>query len=106
MKAIFTAKGHQYRVKSGDRIVVDRLGVQVGAEISFDKVLLVEHEGGKIAIGSPHVEGATVKAKLLENFRGPKLRIFKMRRRKNSRRSAGFRANLTRLQIVAIEGGK
>ena len=68
----------------------------------FDKVLAVGEEGGKLNVGAPVVEGATVKAQIVEQFRGKKIIAFKMKRRKGYRKTKGHRQELTRVRIVAI----
>ena len=96
--------GKQYRVKAGDVILVESLGKEAGANVIFDKVLLIEQDGGIIA-GSPMVAKASVHATVVENLRGDKVLIFKMRRRKKSRRTHGHRQSLTRLRIDSIDSG-
>ncbi len=101
MHATIRTGGKQYRVKVGDRLAVEKLAGAGGDEIAFGDVLLIEREGG-VTVGAPTVPGARVRAKVLAQMRGEKLRIFKFRRRKNSRRTRGHRQSLTRIQIAEI----
>lgn len=101
MFAIVESGGKQHRVQVGDTLSVDHLDVEAGAEITLDRVLMVG--GDEPKIGTPLVEGATVKAKVVEHLKGPKVITFKYRRRKRSRRRVGFRASLTKLEILGID---
>ncbi len=103
-KAIFRAQGRQLRAAAGEYITVNRIAGDIGSEHVFSEVLAIE-SGGKIALGAPYLEGAVVRAELVENMRGPKLRILRMRRRKKSRTRMGFRADLSKLRIIAVDKG-
>ena len=72
-----------------------------GAKLTFDKVLLVGN-GEKISVGQPSIAGASVAIEILEHLRGPKLRIFKFKRRRDYRRRMGHRDELTRIRVTAI----
>ena len=87
MFAVFKSGGHQYRAKSGDKISVDFIKGNVGDEIKIDQVLMVG-EGDKANYGSPLVKGATITAKIAEQGRGPKILVFKYKRRKNYKKNA------------------
>lgn len=104
MYAVLDDRNQQYRVKPGDRIQIHlRKGVAEGDTLTFDKVCLVGGEGaGKI--GTPFVAGASVTAKVVRQLKGPKVTIGMYKRRKNSRRRTGFRAQYTVVQIEAIRG--
>jgi large subunit ribosomal protein L21 len=104
MYAVLDDRNQQYRVKPGDRIQIHlRQGVAEGDKLTFDKVCLVGGEGtGRI--GAPFVAGASVTAKVVRQIKGPKVVIGKYRRRKNSRRRTGFRAQYTVVQIESING--
>ena len=102
MYAIIQTGGKQFTVKTGDIIEVEKLGLEAGAEVTFDQVLAVAGDDGKLNIGTPMVEGAKVSAKVLDNFRAKKIVVFKMKRRKGYRRTQGHRQNLTRVEITAI----
>jgi large subunit ribosomal protein L21 len=101
MYAIFEDGSHQFRVREGDRIVVDRREGEPGSEVVFPKVLLVAGEGAP-AIGTPVVEGARVVAQVVNQFRDKKIIIQKFRRRKNIRRRTGHRQPYTTVQITSI----
>ncbi|HEY8431336.1 MAG TPA: 50S ribosomal protein L21 [Sandaracinaceae bacterium] len=98
--AVIKTGGKQYRVAEGDRIRVEKLPGEVGAEVSFDEVLMVG--GDKVAVGTPFVPGATVKAKIVAQDRGKKIIVFKYRRRKNYRRKTGHRQPYTELLITGV----
>ena len=104
MYAVLDDRNQQYRVQPGDRIQIHlRTGAAEGDTVTFDKVCLLGGEGaGKI--GTPFVAGASVTAKVLRQLKGPKVITGKYKRRKNSRRRRGFRAQYTIVQIEAIHG--
>ena len=103
--AIIAADGRQYKVEEGQEIQVDlRDGVEGGATITFDQVLVVS-DGTNIKLGKPTVAGAVVTAEVIDPLqRGEKLFIQKMRRRKNFRRRTGHRQKYTRVKISKITG--
>ena len=96
--------GKQYRVHPGDLLVVEKLDGEVGAEMSFDQVLMLGGDGGEIAIGAPVVEGALVRATLVETRKGEKVKIFKKIRRQGYRRTRGHRQTETVLRVTGLEG--
>jgi len=100
MYAVIEAGGRQYKVSEGDTINIDRIDGDVGATVTFDKVLLTG--GDAVKIGQPLVEGASVVGEVTEQGRGPKLIIFKKRRRKDSKTTRGFRAQFTSVRIDSI----
>lgn len=110
MYAVVQTSGRQFRVSEGDAIIIDRLDAEVGSTIELGQVLLVggdaEGEGadGSAKIGAPFVEGAKVVAEVLSHQRGPKVDIYKFKRRKRYRKSIGFRAEQTTLRIQSIQG--
>ena len=101
MFAVIQAQGHQFRVEPGVEIEVDGTG-EAGASVSFDHVLLISTDGGEVMTGTPTVVGAKVVGVVLHAHRGPKVRIFKKKRRKQYRRTAGHRSELTRVRITDI----
>ncbi len=103
MFAIIKTGGKQYRVKQGETLRVEKLPVEAGATVEFSEVLLVAGEGAEIKIGQPTVAGAKVVAKVVAQERGPKITIFKFRRRKNYRRKSGHRQAYTAVRIEAIQ---
>ncbi|MDP6580941.1 MAG: 50S ribosomal protein L21 [Vicinamibacterales bacterium] len=102
MFAIIQAAGHQVKVEPGQHIDVDRLGAQDGAEVTFDRVLLVSRDDGSLVAGSPVVGGARVVGVVDAHHRGPKIRVFRRKRRKGMRRTRGHRSDLTRIRITDI----
>ena len=100
MYAIIEAGGKQFRVQEGNKLVVDRMDVEAGQEVTFDRVIMIGGESTKI--GAPLVEGASVVAKVIEHFRGEKIRVFKKRRPKGSMRTQGHRQDYTALTVTAV----
>ena len=101
MYAIIETGGKQVRVQPGNKIRVERLKAEIGADVQFDNVLLVAGEN-ETKIGTPHVEDTPVFAKVLDHGRGEKIRVIKMKRRKNYRRTQGHRQSYTELEILSI----
>jgi large subunit ribosomal protein L21 len=101
MYAVIKTGGKQYRVAANDVIQVERLDAEAGSEIALTDVLMVGGDGA-VRIGTPRLASASVTAEVLEQAKGPKLVIFKKRRRKNSRRKTGHRQQLTVLRIKDI----
>ena len=101
MFAVIKTGGKQYRVSAGDRLKVESLPVQVGQQIVLAEVLALG-QGSELRVGTPLVPEASVTATVLSHGRGPKLRIFKMRRRKHFQKHAGHRQDFTELQIDRI----
>ncbi len=100
MFAVFKTGGKQYRVAADDVLKVDKIKGEPGEIVEFGEVLVVG--GDAVALGAPTVAGATVAAEVLEQERGPKIIVFKKRRRKNSRRKRGHRQEFTLLRITEI----
>jgi large subunit ribosomal protein L21 len=101
MYAVVKTGGKQYRVSAGEKLKIEQIAADVGQEIVLDQVLVVA-DGDALKMGTPLVAGATVKAKVLSQGRGDKVRIFKMRRRKHYRKSQGHRQNYTEIEILGI----
>lgn len=101
MYAIIKTGGKQYRVAAGDTIKVETLNAEVGSQVTLSEVLAVS-DGNELKVGAPFVEGASVTATVVSHGRHDKVRIFKMRRRKHSIKSAGHRQNYTELKIDSI----
>jgi large subunit ribosomal protein L21 len=104
MFAILKTGGKQYHVGLGDQIVVERIGGDVGAEISLTDVLAIS-DGDSSAIGRPSLPNASVRARIVQQPRGTKVLVFKKKRRKNYRRKRGHRQELTVLRIEEISRG-
>ena len=102
MYAIVSINGQQFKVEAGNEIFVNRLAAEKGAAVEFNKVLLVEADGS-VKVGAPYVEGAVVKATVLDDScKADKVLVFKKRRRKGYQKLNGHRQYLTKLQIVEI----
>ena len=104
MYAVIKTGGKQYRVKAGDMLVVERLDGEAGAEVSFDQVLMLG-EGADVTVGAPLVDGALVKATLVETRKGEKIKIFKKIRRQGYRRTRGHRQMESVLRVTSVAGG-
>ena len=103
MYAVIKTGGKQYRVAPGEKLKVEQIPADVGAEIVIDQVLMIG-EGEAVRVGQPIVAGATVKATVVSHGRGKKVLIFKMRRRKHYQKHQGHRQNYTELKIDSIVG--
>jgi large subunit ribosomal protein L21 len=103
MYAVVKTGGKQYRVSAGEKLKVEQIAADVGAEIVLDQVLFLG-DGEDVKMGSPLIDGAAVTAKVVGHGRGEKIRIFKMRRRKHYRKSQGHRQNFTEIEILGITG--
>ena len=102
MYAIIRAGGKQYRVEQGDVVRVERLAGEVGSRVTLEDVLLVSAGENDVKLGSPRLEGASVVGTVVEQDRGPKLRIFKYKKRKHYRRTRGHRQHVTAVRIDAV----
>lgn len=101
MYAVVETGGKQYRVQEGDVINVEKLGVEDGAKVVFDKVL-VAGEGADIKIGKPYIEGCTVEGTAVESGKGPKVIIFKYKSKKDYRKKQGHRQPYTSVKIESL----
>ena len=102
MYAIVQAGGRQLRVAPGEVALLDGTAGEAGAELTIGQVLLVEKDGGEVLAGAPFVADARVLAVVEGEARGPKIRVFKKKRRKGMRRTKGHRAVYTRVRITDI----
>src|SRR5947207_280945 len=103
MYAVIKTGGKQYKVAPGEKLKVEQIPADVGAQVVLDQVLMVG-DGESVRLGQPTVAGATVNATVLAHGRSDKVQIFKMRRRKNYHRNQGHRQGFTELQIDGIVG--
>ncbi|MFW5774259.1 MAG: 50S ribosomal protein L21 [Tangfeifania sp.] len=103
MYAIVEIAGHQFKVEKDKKLYVHQLDASEGDSVDFDKVLLVDNDG-KIAVGTPTVNGAKVTAKVLQNVKGDKVLVFKKKRRKGYKKLNGHRQQFTQIQIENIVG--
>jgi large subunit ribosomal protein L21 len=99
--AVMKQGGHQYRIASGDVVQVEKLEVEPGEEITLEDILLVR-DGESLDIGDPRVQGAAIKAKVLRQRKGPKIRVYKFKRRKGYEKRYGHRQPFTELKILSI----
>ncbi len=102
MYAIIKTGGKQYKVAEGDSLVIEKLEVAEGETVVFDQVLTYVNEA-QVKIGQPLVQGANVKAKVLEHGKGDKILVFKYKAKSNYRRRQGHRQPFTKVQIEKIE---
>ena len=101
MYAVVKTGGKQYRVSKDDTILVEKLEGQEGDTITLPEVIMLG-DGDKITIGKPQVADAVVEAKVVSQTRGPKIIIFRRKRRKNHRRTRGHKQDLTLLKVTDI----
>lgn len=103
MYAIIQARGHQLKVTPGAVVEIDGTPGETGSEVTFDQVLLVEKDAGEVLAGAPFVANARVVGVVDGGARGPKLRVFKKKRRKGFRKTRGHRSVFTRVRITDIQ---
>jgi large subunit ribosomal protein L21 len=101
MYAVIKTGGKQYRVSPGESIKIETIEADVGSTVVLDQVLMVA-DGDAVKVGSPLVAGAKVSATVVSHGRGPKVHIFKMRRRKHYQKNQGHRQNYTEIRVDAI----
>ena len=102
MYAVLETGSKQYRVVAGDTLEIERLDIEAGQLVTFDRVLLVNNDG-KITVGAPTVASASVVADVVEHIRGEKKLTFKMKRRKGYHKTIGHRQELTIVKIKEIK---
>lgn len=101
MYAIIVTGGKQYKVEAGDTLFIEKLDVEAGSEITFDKVVAIGKDDG-LVVGAPYVEGATVTAKVEKNGKAKKITVFTYKPKKNEKRKMGHRQPYTKVEISAI----
>lgn len=104
MYAVIKTGGKQYRVQSGEKLKIELIPAEVGAQVQLDQVLMVA-DGDAVTFGRPLVDGAKVTATVLSHGRHDKVKIFKMRRRKHYQKHQGHRQGFTEVQIDTITAG-
>ena len=102
MYAVIEACGKQYKVTKGDVVFFEKLDVEEGKKVTFDKVVLLSDEG-KIEVGAPYVKGIKVEGKVVAHGKGKKIIVFKYKPKKNYRRKQGHRQPYTKVEITAIK---
>lgn len=105
MYAIFETGGKQYTAKVGDELYIEKVDVEAGNMIAFNKVLAVGQDG-KLSVGAPYLEGGSVIAKILKNGKGKKITVFTYRPKKDSKRKLGHRQPYTKVEITEIQAAK
>ena len=101
MYAVIISGGKQYRVKEGQSVKLEKLALDVGSSVEFDKILMVS-DGEKTKVGAPYLAGCTVKADVVKHGRADKIRIVKLKRRKHHLKRMGHRQWYTEVKITAI----
>ena len=103
MYAVIETGGKQYRVAEGDVVSVEKLNVEAGDMVKFDKVLALSDENG-ITVGTPYIEGMAVEGKVLENGKGKKVIAYKYKRKSGYHKKIGHRQQYTQVKIEKING--
>ncbi len=103
MYAIIESCGKQYKVAEGDVVFFEKLEAEEGKKVTFDKVVLVSEEEGKIQIGNPYVKGIKVEGKVVSHGKAKKILVFKYKAKKNYRRKQGHRQPYTKVEITGIK---
>jgi len=103
MYAVIVSGGKQHRVKEGETLKLEKLEVETGGTVDFDRVLLVA-DGDDVKVGAPVVEGAKVTGEVVSHGRHDKVQIIKFRRRKHHMKRQGHRQWFTEVKITGIQG--
>ena len=103
MYAIIKTSGRQYKVEAGTTLELDRIAAEAGETITLEDSVLLLSDNDKVTVGTPTVPGAVVSLQIKEHLRGPKLIVFKMKRRKRYRKKKGHRQELTRVVVTDIK---
>lgn len=102
MLAVIELGGNQFTVKQGEIINVKKLDKEVGSTFSVEALLVSDEEGNSTKVWTPFVAGSKIEFKVVEQFKGEKVRVFKMKSKKRYARNKGFRAHLTKLEVVSV----
>lgn len=105
MYAIIESCGKQYKVAQGDVVFFEKLEVEEGKEVTFDKVVLVSDDN-KVEVGTPYVSGVKVEGKVVAHGKSKKILVYKYKAKKNYRRTYGHRQPYTKVEITAIQAAK
>lgn len=103
--AVVRAAGKQYKVSPGNVLEIDKIEGEKGENVIFEEVLLAG-DADKVVLGKPYIKGAVVKAKIVDQIKGEKVRVAKFKAKSKYRRVTGFRSQLTKIEITGIQGGK
>ena len=99
--AVIKTGGKQYRVAEGDKLDVEKIDGEIGETATFDQVLAVSN-GDSLTVGAPTVDGASVTAEVIDQFKAKKVTAFKFKRRKGFHKTKGHRQRKTRVEIKSI----
>lgn len=102
MYAVIKTGGKQYKVSAGDKLSIEKLTAEKGSKVVFDDVLLIG-DGEKLITGAPTIQGSSVHAEVLDQYKDDKIIVFKKKRRQNYRRKNGHRQNLTKIEIKEVK---
>lgn len=102
MIAVIELGGNQFTVKAGDIIDVKKLAQEVGDTFSTEALLVSDEDGKTTKVGTPMVEGSKVELKVLEQFKAEKVRVFKMKSKKRHMKNNGFRAHMTKVEVLSV----
>ena len=103
MFAVIETGGKQYKVTEGDILFIEKLGVEDGEKVTFDKVMALSN-GEKTTVGAPYVDGATVTANVIKSGKGKKILVMTYKAKKNEKKKKGHRQPYTKVQIEKING--
>ena len=103
MYAVISSGGKQYRVEPGDILRVEKINGEIGAPVSFDKILMFS-DGENVRVGAPMLDDVSVQGRIIEQGRAKKIIVFKYKKRKRYRRKQGHRQSYTAIKIDALEG--
>ena len=101
MYAVIETGGKQYRVQEGDTIFIEKLGIDEGEAVTFDKIVALGKDDGFV-VGAPFVDGAKVSAKVMKNGKSKKVIVYKYKAKKNYHSKKGHRQPYTKVEIVKI----
>ncbi|MDD3646718.1 MAG: 50S ribosomal protein L21 [Candidatus Gracilibacteria bacterium] len=102
MLAVIELGGNQFIVRQGETIDVKKVDAEVNSTITVEALLVSDEEGKSTKVGNPTVKGSKVELKVVDQFKGEKVRVFKMKSKKRYARNRGFRPTLTKLEVVSI----
>ncbi len=102
MIAVIELGGNQFTVKKGDVIDVKKLDKEINANFSVEAMLVSDEEGKDLKVGTPTVAGSKVELKVVEQYKGEKVRVFKMKSKKRYSKNTGFRPHLTKLEVLSV----
>ncbi|MDD3794247.1 MAG: 50S ribosomal protein L21 [Candidatus Gracilibacteria bacterium] len=102
MIAVIELGGNQFIVRKGDVIDVKKLDKEINSNFSVEALLVSDEDGSSLKVGTPLVSGSKVELKVVEQFKGEKVRVFKMKSKKRYMKNTGFRAHLTKLEVLSV----